>query len=199
MRSAAPAFAHSWLLGSLGMTVALVISVLLSCSEPGERVSPPAIVVQAAITDDIERKWGEMLRCGLDRTTECLNSLRALATGSSPECLAELARVLIDEWEIREDDSRLETPRLVSIQQPEVDDIRDMLPTPFESTYIVVSGVVDTRGAIRDATIVRAGKYPAVAAKICDIFSRAKYRPARKGKKYVEQNVQLLYRIEASL
>lgn len=178
------------------------VALLINAAGPSPRIIPAAPAPATAIDERPQvsqsgpAHWDELLECAREHSQDCLRLIRESSKSKSCDHLQDLAQVLLAEWKLSGDEEILRRPREVWIRRPTLNEVEEGLPTPFEASLVIVSGVVDKRGFVHSAEVVRPGSYPAIAQLVLEAFRRARYRPARRGNAYVEETVRLSYRLE---
>lgn len=177
----------------------LLLLVMPACAEPGELVRAtelPSSNDGASNSSNSQDTWLEMLNCSLRHDVECQGFLRSILASPPSEAARNLADTLLEEWDLPLSDPRLARPRLIWVTLPDSPDLEGILPRHVDWSIIVVSGVVQADGRVEGAQLFRESSYRLLNEKILEVFSQARYRPARVGAHYVARQADYVYRLE---
>jgi len=148
-------------------------------------------------TSAAKEEWASVLLCAEKRTETCRALLKSrLDDRSFCEPAARLASLIIEEWQLAEDDPRLAHARRVWLPLPPEEEARGLLPATFEPVVVVASGEVTPEGTVTNVTLLRRSQYEELNELVASAFASACYRPARVDGEFVSQRVELLYRLE---
>lgn len=177
----------------------LLLLGMPACAEPRGPVRAadlPTSSGGANNSSDNQDAWLEMLNCALLHNTECQSFLRSILASPPSEAAKVLAGTLLEEWDFPSSDPRLARPRLISLGLPSAQDLEEILPRHVDWSIIVVSGVVQADGRVEGAQLLRESSYRLLNEKILEVFSEARYRPARVGAHFVARRAEYVYRLE---
>ena len=105
----------------------------------------------------------------------------------------ELARLVLEEWDLPPDTTKLREPRIVMAPNPDFPD--SLGEVRLSSPVIVVTGQVTPIGVVEN-TEVKIGSGVEEFDRLCiDAFSRWRYRPAREKTGYVASDVAVTFHV----
>ena len=139
-----------------------------------------------------ESTWARLLNCGICRSVDCQEFLRAVSEGEGEPAEQALARRLLLDQTLDPGNKELATALPVQLQSPDYAALLAELATKkLQSPIVVVSGVADPSGAVRDVKL-RVSSGSSDADQLClQALEVARYRPARDESGYIASPVGL--------
>lgn len=171
---------------------ALIAAVLLSvCTGPCLEIA-----CFASSGFDHEKQRTDFLDCSIGHAPPCKALLQKASRKGSSQTIRGLANILLEEWDLPANDSRLRTPRLAWAPTPNIEELKDLLPREVDWSIIIATGVVQPNGQVTNPALLRKSAYETLNTRILNAFSVALYRPAREGNKFVPCKVEFVFQLE---
>lgn len=166
---------------SVGRVVAgsLVLLLLLSGGLPGRETSEPE--------QRPSQVWSDLLDAALGKATDAKAFVQEIAEQQPSEPEGELAKLLLEEWDLPHTAEELQEPRVIVAPKPDYSDLVGKVR--LKSAVVVVTGRVTARGVVEDFELKISSGVEDLDERCLDAFSHWRYRPARGDCGYVPSTV----------
>jgi hypothetical protein len=91
-------------------------------------------------------QWSDLLGCSVRHALPCKTRLQEARRKGSSQTIRRLANILLEEWDLPTNDSRLQTPRLVWAPTPSIEEVKHLLPREVDWSIIIATGIVQPNG-----------------------------------------------------
>lgn len=132
--------------------------------------------------------WPELLQAGLERTDEDKAVIEDAASQRPEDPVGELAKVLLEEWELPSSAEALQQPRVIVAPKPNYSDLAGQ-EVHLKSAVVAASGEVTPAGTVEKIEVKISSGVEEIDERCAEAFARWRYRPARNEHGYVRSMV----------
>ncbi len=130
-----------------------------------------------------------LLTAGLKRTAAARSQIEQMASAVPSTHVSQLAKVLLSEWSLRNDDPRLALPRLIWIRKLELSKFKEQIPDLRAPLLVIANPTVDEDGLVAECSVVKSSGHELInKAVVEEACLHARFRPARGANGYVTSN-----------
>ena len=132
--------------------------------------------------------WPDLLQAALDRTADDKVFIEEVASQQPDDPLGQLAKVLLEEWELRPRAEVLQQPRVIVAPKPNYSDLAGQ-DGRLKSAVVAASGEVTPAGTVEKIEVKISSGVEEIDERCAEAFAGWRYRPARSEHGYVRSMV----------
>lgn len=142
--------------------------------------------------------WLELLNLNLRHDASAYRTVKGLAKHSKCAEARELADVLLEEWPMKASDSTLQSPRRVDKEHVSRATLRKIVGrSEIRSQILLVRVKVGKTGNPEAVQALNHTDFSALDRAVIAVLTKARFRPARSGSRYVEDTITLTWHLDA--
>lgn len=158
----------------------LVFLALLSCGLPAQRTI-------AAPENEPSQLWRDLLEAALGKTGQDKALVQEIAELPPGELEGDLAKLLLEEWDLPSAAEELQRPRVIAAPKPDYSDL--VGEVQLKSAVVAATGQVTPLGMVENLELKIGSGIEEVDQRCLEAFSRWRYRPALGDCGYVRSTV----------